>query len=143
MDKKEKPSGNFWESLKPFFRKVGEVFAVIGAVFAAIGRFFGKVGKVIYWLRKIFLSIPVVVGARHTVQYVQERLPEKVGLLIQESGAYTYVLARDTAMNGCLAITALCLLMMLISRRTIYPWLISLFSLILPFALLITNIFPA
>lgn len=143
MDKKEKPSGNFWESLKPFFRKVGEVFAVIGAVFAAIGRFFGKVGKVIYWLRKIFLSIPVVVGALHTVQYVQERLPEKVGLLIQESGAYTYVLSRDTAMNGCLAITALCLLMMLISRRTIYPWLISLFSLILPFALLITNIFPA
>ena len=42
-----------------------------------------------------------------------------------------------------IAAIALCLLMMLISRRTIYPWLISLFSLILPFALLITNIFPA
>ena len=143
MDKKENPFRTFWEKLQPFFQKTGEVFAVIGAVFAAIGRFFGKVGKVIYWIRKILLAIPVVIGALHTVQYVQERLPERVGLLIQESGAYTYVLSRDVAINGCLVITAACLLLMFISRRTIYPWLISIFSLILPVALLITNIFPA
>ena len=143
MNKKENPLRTFWEKLKPAFKMIGEIFAVIGTVLAAIGRFFGKVGKVIYWFRKILLSIPVVVGALHMVRYVQERLPEKVGLLIQESGAYTYVLSRDTAMNGCLVITAACLLLMFISRRTVYPWLISLFSLILPMALLITNIFPA
>ena len=39
--------------------------------------------------------------------------------------------------------TALCLLMMFLSRKTIYPWIISIFSLVLPFLLIVTNIFPA
>ena len=42
----------------------------------------------------------------------------------------------------CLAVTALCLLMMFISRRTIYPWLISIFSLVLPILLIVTNMLP-
>ena len=143
MNKKENPLQGFWEKVKPVLQKIGKVFVAIGGVFAAIGRVFGKIGKFIYWIRKILLAIPVVVGAIYIVQYVQERLPERVGLLIQESGAYTYVLSRDMAMNGCMVITDICLLLMFFSRRTIYPWLISIFSLVLPVALLITNIFPA
>ena len=94
-------------------------------------------------IRKILLAVPVVLGALYIADYVRDRLPEQVGLLIQESGAYTYVIAQETAINGCLLITAGCLVLMFISRRTVYPWLISIFSLILPVILLLTNIFPA
>jgi hypothetical protein len=32
---------------------------------------------------------------------------------------------------------------MFVSRKTLYPWLISIFSLIIPVLLLITNMYPA
>ena len=41
------------------------------------------------------------------------------------------------------AVTALCLLLMMCSRKTIYPWLISLFSLVLPLVLMLGAVFPA
>ena len=41
------------------------------------------------------------------------------------------------------ALTAVCLLLMFISKKVLYPWLISIFSLVLPILILITNIFPA
>jgi len=34
-------------------------------------------------------------------------------------------------------------LMMWLSRRTIYPWIISIFTLVLPILIWITNVFPA
>ena len=33
--------------------------------------------------------------------------------------------------------------MMFLSRRTLYPWLICLFSMLLPVLILVSNIFPA
>ena len=36
-----------------------------------------------------------------------------------------------------------CLLLMFLSRRVIYPWLISIFTLVLPLLLLLSNIYPA
>ena len=136
MNQNEKPQLTFWEHAKLVFQKSGKVFSAIGRVFYKIGRFF-------FLIRKILLAIPVVLGALYVAEYVKERLPDQVGLLIQESGAYTYVIEQSTAINGCLAVTAACLVLMFISRRTIYPWLISIFSLILPLMLLLTNIFPA
>jgi hypothetical protein len=40
-----------------------------------------------------------------------------------------------------LAITGGCLLMMVFSRKVIYPWLISVFSLVLPLLVLALNFF--
>lgn len=124
------------EKTAPVFEKMSEIFATIGNVLRKIGRFF-------FLIRKLLLAIPVVVGALYMAQYAKEHLPAQVGLLIQESGAYTYVIDQSVAITGCLAVTAACLLLMFCSRRTIYPWLISIFSLILPLVLLLTNIFPA
>ena len=126
----------FWAKAQVVFAKIGKVFSVIGMVFRKIGRF-------IFLIRKLLLAIPVVLGLFYVVGYVKERLPSQVGLLIQESGAYTYVVEQGTAINFCVVVTAACLLLMFISRRTVYPWLISIFSLILPIMLLLTNIFPA
>ncbi len=124
------------EKTAPVLEKMGEIFGVIGGILRKIGRF-------IFLIRKLLLAIPVVVGALSMAQYAKEHLPAQVGLLIQESGAYTYVIDQSVAITGCLAVTAACLLLMFCSRRTIYPWLISIFSLILPLVLLLTNIFPA
>lgn len=107
------------------------------------GRVLQIIGKVLYHTRKLFLAIPVVWLAVRLYGEAMDRLPQTVGLLLQESGDYAYMLEKQTAAMGCMAVTAACLLMMFCSRRTLYPWLISLFSLVLPILLIVTNIFPA
>ena len=47
------------------------------------------------------------------------------------------------AVMAPLIVTGVCLVMMWLSRRTIYPWIISIFSLVLPWLIWITNVFPA
>ena len=113
------------------------------AVFQKIGRVFDIIGKVLYHMRKLFLAAPVVWLAVRLYGYAMEELPKTVGLMLQEDGMYAHYVPRDTAAMGCMAVTAACLLMMFLSRRTLYPWVISLFSLVLPFLLILTNIFPA
>lgn len=103
---------------------------------------FKQIGKWIYLLRKIFLAIPVVYCAWKLAEECMERLPENVGLNFQATGEFAMTIARETAINGCLCITAACLLMMFCSRRTFYPWLMCFFSMILPIFLLLTNMFP-
>ena len=121
----------------------GETLYKTKAAFEKTGRVFSTIGKVLYHMRKLFLAAPVVWLAVRLYGEAMARLPETVGLLLQESGDYAYMLERETAAMGCMAVTAACLLMMFCSRRTLYPWLISLFSLVLPILLIVTNIFPA
>ena len=39
--------------------------------------------------------------------------------------------------------TIACLVLMLTSRKVLYPWAVSVFTLILPVVLLVSNIYPA
>lgn len=111
----------------------------IGKVFHV----FGQIGKWIYQLRSVILAIPVVVAAVMLAIQNMARLPALVGLNLLESGEYQFMVGRTIAVMGPMAVTALCLLMMFISRRVVYPWLISIFSLVLPYLIYITNVFPA
>lgn len=113
------------------------------AVLGTVGKVFAKIGEYIFKLRSVVLAIPVVYAAVRLALYAQEKLPEQVGINLMETGEYALMINRNTAIMGSLAVTAACLLMMFISRRTIYPWLISIFSLVLPILLIVTNIFPA
>ena len=107
---------------------------------------FKEVMKVIwmwtYRLRSVILSIPVAIGAILLAIYNRDHLPETVGINIQSSGVFAQTVEKNVAVMGPLAVTAVCLLLMFISRRVVYPWLISLFSLTLPLLILITNTFP-
>lgn len=123
------PKGEGWEKTKAVFKKIGRVLNIIG--------------KVLYHTRKLFLAAPVVWVAVRLYGDLMEKLPDTVGLLLQETGNYAHYVPKDTAALGCMAVTAACLLMMFLSRRTLYPWLISVFSLVLPFLLVITNMYPA
>ncbi len=100
------------------------------------------VGKLLYRLRKVFLAIPVGWGAVYLAFYNLEHLPKVVGLDLQISGEFNIQVVRELAVLGPVALTALCLLLMFISRRTLTPWLVSLFTLALPVLILISNIFP-
>lgn len=101
-----------------------------------------QIGKWIYRLRSVILAIPIAVGAIVLALYNNANLPETVGINIQASGEYAETVSRSVAVLGPLAVTAVCLLMVFCSRKVLYPWLISLFSLVLPLLIYITNIFP-
>lgn len=100
------------------------------------------IGRVIFRLRKVFMAIPVVYYALKLASYNAANLPEMVGLNIQSNGAYAETISRAMAVNGPLVLTGACLALMFLSRKTVYPWIISIFSLIVPIMLLITNIYP-
>lgn len=98
--------------------------------------------KLVYKLRSMILAIPVGAGAVGLAVYNMAILPDQVGIDLQASGEYVWMIGKEAAVMGPLALTAVCLLVMFCSRRVVYPWLISLFSLALPILILITNIFP-
>ena len=96
----------------------------------------------VYKLRSVLLAIPIAVGAVILAIFNQANLPDTVGINMQASGEYAETISKSVAVLGPLALTAVCLLMMFISRKVLYPWLISLFSLVLPLLIYITNFFP-
>ena len=95
-----------------------------------------------YRLRSVVLAVPVAVGAVIIAIHNQARLPGTVGFNMQASGEYAFVMAKPIAVLGPVAITAVCLLMTFCSRKVLYPWLISLFSLLFPIFIYFTNTFP-
>lgn len=95
-----------------------------------------------YKLRSVLLAIPVAIGAVILAIFNQINLPDVVGVNIQASGEYAETVSKAVAVFGPLAITAVCLLMVFLSKKVLYPWLISLFSLVLPLLIYISNFFP-
>ena len=104
-----------------------------------VDRVMTSVGKVLYHLRKVFMAIPVVYLAMRVFVYAKEKLPQEVGILLQENGGYRYIVDKAQALNLCLIVTGGCLVMMFLSRKIVYPWVISLFSLVLPLFLVLSN----
>ena len=132
---KRKSSASFGDKVGGFFEKIGESVLWIGENTDVIWLYIKKFHKVI-------LAIPVGIGAGCLAVYSGNNLPEYVGINLLETGEYAMIVTRELAVLGPLAVTAVCLLLMFASRRTLYPWLISIFSLVLPLLLLLTNNFP-
>lgn len=101
------------------------------------------IGSVLFRLRKLVMAAPVVFAALKLAFYNREHLPEQVGINIQSSGEFAQMITRDMAVMAPLGLTAACLLLMLCSRKAMYPWAISIFTLVLPLLILITNLYPA
>lgn len=112
-------------------------------VLKKIGKVLAVIGKWIYRLRGFFMAIPVALAALFLASRNMARLPEEVGINLLANGQYEYLISRGLAVLAPLVVTGVCLLMMWLSRRTIYPWIISIFSLVLPWLIWITNVFPA
>ena len=112
-------------------------------VLKKIGSVLKSIAKWIYRLRGFFMAIPVVLAALYLATKNMARLPDEVGINLLANGQYEYLISRGLAVMGPLVVTGVCLVMMFLSRRTVFPWLISIFSLVLPLLIYITNVFPA
>ena len=108
-----------------------------------IGDVTGQICTWIFRLRKIFMAAPVVYLAIRIAVANAGRLPEYVGLNLQSSGEFAMTVTRSYAVYGPLGVTAFCLLLMFCSRKTLFPWIISIFSLVLPYLIYLTNIYTA
>lgn len=118
-------------------------FAKVKQTVVSVNRVINIIGMVLFRLRKIVLAAPVVYYALKLAAYNGQHLPEQVGLNLQSTGEFAMTIARNMAVMGPLALTGACLLLMFCSRKALYPWAISVFTLALPVLLLVSNLYPA
>lgn len=97
----------------------------------------------IFHFRKVLLSVPVVGMSIYLARLNWTQLPDQVGLSLMSNGQFAQTVAKEAAVYGPMGVTAICLALMVCSRRALYPWLISVFTLVLPLLILITNVFPS
>ncbi len=100
-------------------------------------------GKLAYKTRSVLLAIPVAVCAVALAIRNARLLPQVVWLNVQLNGGAPIMVTRGIAVMFPLALTALCLLLMFCSKRTLYPWLISVLSLVLPLVIWMLDVFAA
>lgn len=123
-----------------------ETLSAFGKLKNAVGKTNHVIDLVLLWLfrlRKVVLAAPVVYYALKIAEYNRANLPEQVGLNLQATGEFTMMISRNAAVLCPLALTLGCLVLMLFSRKAIYSWCISVFTLALPILLLISNVYPA
>ena len=121
-------TGTFFEKTKSVCDKVGSVI--------------GSICSWIYKLRKLIMAAPVVYLAIRIAIANSNRLPEAVGMNLQSNGEFAMMVTRNYAVFGPLLVTGFCLLLMFCSRKTLFPWIISIFSLVLPYLIYLTNLYP-
>ncbi len=123
------------EKVQPSIASAGRICHKTGNVLNLIGIWTWK-------LRKVIMAIPIILLSIYIARLNHNMLPDMVGINLQLTGEYARMVSKNLAVYGPLALTGACMLMMMLSRKTLYPWLICLFSLALPILILITNIFP-
>ena len=124
------------EKAAPFLTKAGAIWQKVKEIWVVAWPW-------IWRLRKVLFAIPVVYFALYFARLNWNMLPEQVGLNLQTTGEYAKYITKEMAVYGPMGITGACLAMMFLSRKTVYPWMICMFSMLLPVLILITNIFPA
>ena len=116
--------------------------AGIRAGVAKVNQWINLVGLWLFRLGKFVLAAPVVYYALHLAAYNAKNLPPQVGLNLQSSGEFALTISRQLAVMGPLGLTAGCLVLMFLSRKAMYPWAVSVFTLALPLLLLLSNVYP-
>ena len=97
----------------------------------------------IFHFRKVLLCLPVVLASIYLARLNWTYLPDQVGISLMVNGQFAEMVSKSAAVYGPMGVTAACLVLMVCSRRALYPWLISVFTLVLPVLILITNVFPS
>ena len=137
-----------------FFAKVEQIWRVVcdkttiawkafSNVMGKVGRVLKVIGTYIYKLRGLLLAMPVIIGAIILACYNMNNLPSEVGLNLQASGEFAKTISRNSAVMLPLGVTGVCVVLTLCSKKPLYPWLISLFSLVLPLLIYVINRYPA
>ena len=134
--------------------KVRPVWRIIVMVFCGIGKFFLYLWRFVWFFRGVLVSLPVAAVALYIAAQAQKKLPEVLEIthIIIDPKAENALfdlfvmtedfITRDVAIFAPLALTAFCIAMTILSKRTLYPWLISVFTLVLPIVLYVLNTYP-
>lgn len=109
----------------------------------SFSKVFGSVIMFCYRIRKIIMALPVVYYAFRIAFYNSVNLPSEVGIFLQNNGNFLWMIDRGPAVVVPLAVTFGCLILMMFSRKAMYAWAISIFSLTLPLLILFSNSYPA
>lgn len=153
----------FVDAVSPFNRGVRQVFR-------AIARTFRNLWKYVFWFRSVILAAPMAVAAVILAARNMSRLPEEISytkilfftenmkkiprflrvLFSEEAENVLFdvfvmsqdFLSRNQAVFMPLALTAVCIVLMIFSKRMMYPFLIGLMTLALPIVLYIFTYFP-
>lgn len=135
-------AGSFTQKWNGFRDSLRTAANTGGSVYSKIKNVLGFLIMSLYRIRALFMAIPVAFAALKLAAYNMQNLPEQVGLNLQSTGEFTMYISRSMAVMGPLVLTGGCLVMMFFSRKAMYPWAVSFFTLILPILLLVSNIYP-
>lgn len=145
---------NFMEKFYVFTEKVRPGFQAAGKFFRSLGSSLYTIGLYMYRMRSIILAAPLAAATAILAFLNMGRLPEtveitKIAINTKADDALFGFLAltpgqisRYTAVLGPVFITSACIVMMLCSKRTLFPFIIALFSLCLPMAIYFFNVYP-
>ena len=133
-------TGQFAEKQAAAVQSTG--FEKFKTVISKINSVINLIGIWLYRLRKFIMAAPVVYAAIRLASYNGQHLPEQVGIDLQSTGEFAMTISRQLAVVGPLGLTAACLLLMFCSKKAMYPWAISIFTLALPLLLLLSNVYP-
>ena len=125
-----------------FVEKLKKVWQAVRKVFGAVGKAVDFICHWVYRLRKVAMAVPVLWMALKLAKDNMARLPEVVGLNMQSTGEYAISVTRSYAVYGPLGVTVFTLLLMFCSRKATYPWIVSIFTLALPWLIYLTNLYP-
>ena len=117
------------------------IWGKISFVLGKIKEVIGIICRCIFRMRKVFMAIPVVYFALNLAKTNMDRLPEAVGLNLQSNGEFAMLVTREYAVYGPLGVTAFCLVLMFCSRKALFPWVISIFTLVLPYFIYYLNLY--
>ena len=106
-----------------------------------------KTGRLLFKFRRFLLSIPVLMVALRLAAEGMQTLPQTVyfgaagvdeaeNLIIS-----SYHVSREFAVYIPLGLTCFCLAMMFFSKKVVYPWVISIMTLLIPVAVMFANSF--
>ena len=127
--------------MSTFVEQFKEIWGKVCQIYNKAEEVIGIICRCIFKLRKVFMAVPVVFLAIRIAAANLQRLPEAVGINMQSNGEFAMMVTRNYAVYGPLGVTLFCLILMFFSRKTVYPWIISIFTLALPYLLYFTNMY--
>lgn len=144
----------FMDKWNAMMEKIRPGFARFAEICRKVGKKLATFWKYIYMLRSIILAAPLAAAAVILASINMRRLPASVSVvtftfdtgdpdaLFGFLSMYPQIVARELAVFVPLVVTALSILMMLLSKRTLYPFFVALMTLSLPLFIWFFNAYP-
>ena len=145
---------NLIEKWYRFVDKVSPFCEGVGRVFRAIVRTLRDLWRYVFWFRSVVLGAPLAGAAILIAMDSAKRLPETVTVTLLKLDAEAsdalfglFVIAQETISRNLavmipLGLTGVCIALMILSKRMLYPFMIGLLTLTLPYIFYFFTVYP-